>query len=435
MRNTTIIILTFNHLEYTQECIKSIRKYTKKNTYEILVIDNCSTDGTKDWLQRQVDVKAIYNDENLGFPKGCNQGISLANPNNDILLLNNDTIVTENWLDNLKICLYSNHLIGAVGSVCNQHENRQGVSFTYEDFDTMQILAKENNVSDATKWEEKVFLIGFCVLIKREVINQLHFLDEFYTPGYIEDNDLSLRIIQLGYKLMLCHDSFIHHYLGVGFRQDLDAFYKILDKNRKYFYSKWHFTSFAFDEMKSCSFPLLKEPKKILELNCGLGVTLLSLKYTYKNVTVHGIEPQISKRRIAKHLADVYEKIEDVQDHDYDYILIGDLLEKIKNPRAFLKKIKKYGNQHTYLVGEIHNPINIRKMNKLIHGSFSSQYSTQKNWFTLPEMKELLEQTGYTDFCYYAWYENYSLEEQQLFETLHCSILYYTYFAFRVKWK
>ena len=102
LNNTSIIILTYNNLNYTKECLDSIKKYTKEGTYEIIIVDNNSTDGTVEYLKSQPDLKVIYNKENMGFPKGCNQGISLASNSNDILLLNNDTIVTNNWLDNLK---------------------------------------------------------------------------------------------------------------------------------------------------------------------------------------------------------------------------------------------------------------------------------------------------------------------------------------------
>ena len=206
MQNTSIIIVTYNHLDYTKDCIESIKKYSQKGTYEIIVIDNSSTDGTKEWLKEQSNLKIILNDENLGFPKACNQGIAIAEKENDILLLNNDTIVTKNWLDNLKICLNSNPKIGAVGAVSNHNENDQGCDFSYDDFEQMQQLAEINNISDTSRWEEKVFLIGFCLLIKRNVLNEIKFLDENYTPGYIEDNALSLEIIKRGYHLVLCHD-------------------------------------------------------------------------------------------------------------------------------------------------------------------------------------------------------------------------------------
>lgn len=67
---TSIIILTYNNLEKTKLCLESIRKYTKEEVYEIIVVDNHSTDGTKEWLKVQNDIKVIYNDTNLGFPIG-----------------------------------------------------------------------------------------------------------------------------------------------------------------------------------------------------------------------------------------------------------------------------------------------------------------------------------------------------------------------------
>ena len=86
---TSIVILTFNKIDYTIKCIESIRKYTSLGSYEIIVVDNASTDGTKEWLKAQGDIIKIFNKENLGFPKGCNQGIEIAT-GNEILLLNND---------------------------------------------------------------------------------------------------------------------------------------------------------------------------------------------------------------------------------------------------------------------------------------------------------------------------------------------------------
>ena len=126
---TSIIILTYNHLEKTKKCIESIKRYTKNEVYEIIVVDNNSNDDTINWLKTQSDITVIYNKENRGFPIGCNQGISEANKSYDILLLNNDTIVTTNWLTNLRKCLYSKSNIGAVGPVSNCNDNLQGASF------------------------------------------------------------------------------------------------------------------------------------------------------------------------------------------------------------------------------------------------------------------------------------------------------------------
>lgn len=81
----SIVILTFNNIEYTKKCIESIGKHTNKEEYEVIVVDNNSTDETREWLPKQKDLKIILNDENVGFPKGCNIGIQASKKENDIL--------------------------------------------------------------------------------------------------------------------------------------------------------------------------------------------------------------------------------------------------------------------------------------------------------------------------------------------------------------
>ncbi len=432
-RKTSIIILTYNNLEYTRVCLESIKQYTRKNTYEIIVIDNASTDGTAQYLKEIKDIKVILNKENLGFPKGCNEGINFADKENDILFLNNDTVVTTNWLDNLKTCLYSDKKIGAVGAVCNKNENRQGVDFPYDSLEEMQKLTQENNISNKDKWEEKVFLIGFCILIKREVINKIKELDENYSPGYIEDNDLSLRIVKMGYKLMLCHDVFIHHYLGTAFRKDLNKFYSILYKNRDYFYNKWKFNTFSFDDIKSASYPLIKNPKKILDINCGIGVTILELKYKFKNTIIEGVESNDNKRDISKHFTRVFKNLKEVKDK-YDYILIGSLLEQ-KESTKFLQEVKNCLTDNGYLIGEFTNYSNIKIINKLLKGECLNIFKENKNYFTPIEIKKLLKENNFLDCNFFYWYEYLTEEEKELLSLLEEKNKYikYTYYTFKTK--
>lgn len=237
--HTSIVILTYNNLEYNKLCIDSIRKYTRKGTYEIVIVDNNSTDGTKEWLKTQNNLKIIFNDENDGFPKGCNQGINASEKNNDILLLNNDTIVTPNWLDNLKICLYSSKNIGSVGSVTNSCSNHQTVQAEYNNINEMIDFAEKYNKSNPSLWEERVRLVGFCMLIKREVVNKIGLLDEIFTPGNFEDDDYSFRMRSAGYKLILCKDSYIHHFGSTSFNKDNQKYAELLNTNREKFKTKW----------------------------------------------------------------------------------------------------------------------------------------------------------------------------------------------------
>lgn len=135
MNRTSIVLLSYNTRELTQNCIESIRRYTPRGSYEIIVIDNASHDGSVEWLREQKDIKLLENQVNKGFPAGCNQGIALAEQGNDIMLLNSDTIVTPRWLENLQAALYSSETVGAVGPMAQESTNWQEVYAEYKNLD------------------------------------------------------------------------------------------------------------------------------------------------------------------------------------------------------------------------------------------------------------------------------------------------------------
>lgn len=451
---TAIVILTYNNLAYNKDCINSIRTYTAPDAYELIVVDNGSSDGTREWLKEQSGIKLLLNEENAGFPKGCNMGIALAEKDSDILLLNNDTIVTANWLENLQCCLYSAEDVGAAGAVCNHNENLQWEDLPYGgDFEKMQALAKENNRPDSARWEQKLFLIGFCILIKRTVFDAVGPLDEAYSPGYVEDNDYSLRILTAGYRLMLCHDCFIHHYLGSQFRKDLNRFYPVLYKNRAIFEAKWGFSAFAFDEIRFASLRLMKEPSvqaplRVLELGCNIGATLLKLKWEHPDAELYGVEPNGAKARIAACVATVVHAPVDafslaVEPGYFDCILIGDLLGSVAQPEAFLKNLRAYLKPGGVLIGELQNPMHVRAVKALLKGEWrygpqDVRNSANRNEYARDDISTLAAKCGYKEPYVFHWYSTLTEEEKELSRQLGAlcgeqrTYLYGTYlFTFR----
>lgn len=239
---TSIIIVTYNKLEYNKLCIDSIRQFTEPASYEIIIVDNHSTDGTAEWLQELTDIRLILNSENVGFPAGCNQGIAAAT-GNSILLLNNDTIVTPRWLSNLQQCLFSANDIGAVGAVTNSCSNFQSIACEYTSIAEMIRFSRRINRSNPELWENRARLVGYCMLIKTEVINKIGLMDEIFSPGNFEDDDYSLRIRNAGYRLILCRDTFIHHFGSVSFSsfgEQAARFRNLLETNKQKFIAKWN---------------------------------------------------------------------------------------------------------------------------------------------------------------------------------------------------
>lgn len=246
---TSIIILSYNTLELTKACLESIRAHTDE-TYEIVVVDNASKDGSAEYLRQQQDVQLLENSENLGFPKGCNQGLAVAK-GDSLLLLNSDTVVTANWLKNMQKALYANERTGAVGCLSNQVSNYQQIQVPYgNNMEAMQDFARAFNQSNPGKWEKRPMLVGFCLLFKREVYEKIGGLDERFSPGNFEDNDYCLRIMAAGYDLLLAKDTFVHHWGHSSFRKedqriangevrDGVGYVELNRRNEKIFFAKW----------------------------------------------------------------------------------------------------------------------------------------------------------------------------------------------------
>ncbi|WP_082967422.1 glycosyltransferase [Paenibacillus oryzae] len=234
---TSIVILTHNQLPLTIQCLDSIRKHTKD--YEIIVVDNGSTDGTVDYLETQTDLTVVINKENLGFAKGCNQGTELSRGDN-VLYLNNDTIVAAHWLENLLRVLYENERVGMVGPVTNRSSGHQCIPVPYSDISGLDEFARHHLQENAGRYLEVRRLIGFCLLVKRKVLDEIGCFDERYGLGNYEDDDLCLRALRAGYSLRVVLDSFIHH-VGHATMHTLQRsnLNKLLAENRQKASEKW----------------------------------------------------------------------------------------------------------------------------------------------------------------------------------------------------
>ena len=235
----SIVIPTFNQWEYTKQTIESIKEYTDCN-YEIIIVDNASTDGTTEKLKNYPDIKVIENDENLGFPKAINQGILKA-AGDYILLLNNDVVVTKGWLNRMVEVITTNEKIGIVGPVSNSVSGFQlDKNAKYKSIEEMHKYAGKLSVSKKGEIIEFPRVAFLCTLIKKDVIDKIGGLDERFTPGNFEDDDFCLRSQLAGYKTVIAPDVFIHHYGSVSFKKNGENKYaKRLEINKQKFIKKW----------------------------------------------------------------------------------------------------------------------------------------------------------------------------------------------------
>lgn len=238
----SIVILTFNQLQYTKQCVKSIQQHTPE-PHEIIFVDNGSRDGTVKWLRKFTEehpnTVLIENASNLGFPKGCNQGIR-ASSGEYILLLNNDVVVTENWLTGMLECLKSAPDTGFIGPMTNSISGTQRVrDDSYRSIEDLDHYAQTFRETYRHRRFPLRRVVGFCMLFRRELVEKIGLLDESFGSGNFEDDDFCLRATLEGYRNLIAGDVFIHHYGSRSFIGNKIDFTSAMTGNRKIFDEKW----------------------------------------------------------------------------------------------------------------------------------------------------------------------------------------------------
>jgi GT2 family glycosyltransferase/tetratricopeptide (TPR) repeat protein len=234
---TSIVIPTRGQLEATRACLESIRRHTPE-PHELIVVDNASADGTVGYLEAQPDVRLIANAENRGFPAAVNQGIRAAT-GRQVLLLNNDTVVTPGWLARLLRALYSDPLVGLAGPCSNRVSGPQQVPAEYDSFPALEAFAAARGEAHDGLVEGCDRLVGFCLLIRRELVDAIGLLDEGFGLGCFEDDDYCLRAIRAGFRAVIARDAFVHHEGSLTFRAEGVDFAGLMRENERRFLGKW----------------------------------------------------------------------------------------------------------------------------------------------------------------------------------------------------
>nr|WP_255570517.1 glycosyltransferase family 2 protein [Cohnella sp. CFH 77786] len=236
---TSIVIVTLNNLALTQRCLHSIRLYTDA-PYEIIAVDNGSTDGTVAWLSGQTDIRLIANGDNRGFAAACNQGAAVA-AGEQILLLNNDTVVSWRWLSQLLAAMRDDDRVGIVGPKSNQVLRMQLVEAAFPSEDDIHRFSESFNRRQPSKWQEACAISGFCMLVRRTVWNSLGGLDEAYGIGGFEDIDFGYQALKAGFALRIAGDTFVYHEGSRSFAANALDIHAIGGVNRRLFLRKWGF--------------------------------------------------------------------------------------------------------------------------------------------------------------------------------------------------
>lgn len=238
----SIIILTYNNLDYTRMCLDSIYGKTDASEFEVIVVDNASTDTTPQFLEKYAgehsNLRLVFNKVNQGFARGNNIGAAEATGDH-LVFLNNDTVVTKGWLSGLLRHLQVKK-VGMVGPVTNSSGNESQIEVDYQNLEGMDEFAAKYTQAHQGEAFEIRMLPFQCVALRRSVFEEVGPLDESFGVGMFEDDDYALRLKAKGYKILCAEDVFIHHWGSASFSQlEPSLYWEIYKKNLKRFEVKW----------------------------------------------------------------------------------------------------------------------------------------------------------------------------------------------------
>jgi len=229
-----IIIPVYNQLDYTKNCIESIKSNTLY-PHKLIILDDASQDPTRNYLQKLAakgKITLVNNEKNLGWLSSVNRELEYSKADY-VCVMNNDVEVYPGWLEEMISALEAEDNIGLVNPEWEMTTNhfRQTRKKYYE----MEISGKCGEYIE-TNWAR-----GFCFLVKRKVIEKIGVLNTTFDPGYYDDWDYSLRAIKAGFIPVRAQGAFVWHYKNVTYEFELGkkGLNDLLFEKSKIFYKKW----------------------------------------------------------------------------------------------------------------------------------------------------------------------------------------------------
>ena len=229
--NCDIIIPVWNEPRRTQECAESILANTNY-PYRIVFIDNASDAKTREYLEglrKRADVLIMRNEENVGFVKAANQGLA-ASRAPFVVIMNNDTVTTAGWLEEMVGIAVRDKKIGMV----NPSSNNIGQRSERAKID----VYAASLAAHRGEYVEMGSCIGFCMLIKREVIQKIGYFDEVYAAGNFEETDCCRKAEAAGYISVRAKGAYVYHYMKSTFRR-LSNYEEVFRANQDIYNRRW----------------------------------------------------------------------------------------------------------------------------------------------------------------------------------------------------
>jgi len=231
-----IIAVTWNQKEIIKSFIDSFLESTSLRC-RLIIVDNASADGTREYLlslkdTKNCEFKVMLNEDNKGFVRGINQGIAISTAPY-VCWANDDLIFCPGWLEEILSILMKNPAIGVV----SPNSNNLGVHVPVGI--SMHAFAARLREEYKGVFVEMSFCVGFCLVVRREVIDKVGGFSEEFAPLFFEDTDYSMKAQKAGYRIGFAKAAYVWHKEHASVQRIAKSKEEIFSRNRELFHRKW----------------------------------------------------------------------------------------------------------------------------------------------------------------------------------------------------
>lgn len=396
-----IIFIVHNQLELVKQELQVILEFAQVEKDNIIIVDNYSDDGMREWLEEQTGWNYLVSDEKIeSYAKLINAAICEFDIKEDVLLLAPNCIVLPGALQEMQRVLYSSEKIGAVSPSMIFQGTEEG-----RDYEAAVNYAQRCDEGERRKNKQLAGLMVGAALIKGQMLLELEKFDERLILPDSNMVDYTFRGILQGYEMWECGNAFFYN---LGQMNDGYANAYKHDVDRDILKEKWgmnYFNNYPNEDLIKYIQREEYEKFQVLEVGSDCGANLLGIKNRYPNAELYGVELNPYAAEIASHFVTVeVGNIEDkkvgFRDVKFDYILFGDVLEHLRDPESTLEYCRSLLKEDGKVIACIPNLMHYSVLYDLINGKFTYADmglldKTHIHFFTYYEIMEMFQRAGF----------------------------------------
>lgn len=415
--DATIVLVALNRVKKTKDCVESILKYTKNVDYDLVLIDNGSTDETLEYFKsiKFEKLRIIRLTKTVSLPVSLYY-LDLKTISKNVVLLANDMIVSQNWLSNMLNAVRTDRKIGMIVTMSNNVSNLQDPGISFSNLDEFQRKAAAFNKPDPSKWQERIRLMTVSALITKECLMAIGwpFLDIGYAHDF-SDDDITFRVRRAGYKTILAGDVYIchNHDHSVAVNRSAEQINNALTLGKTGFRNKFLGVD-AWDDVNNYVFPYIgdnilppadSKNVRVLGIDCKAGTPVLDAKNTIRKYGI--FEPNVCAfSQDGKYYTDLKTVCDDVvcdrvdflknhyEENSFDYIIIGEDINEYAEPISLIKSVYSLLKKKGQLFVSLKNVFNADAIMSIL--GFQANASTEARAYTVDWFVNRLGEVGIT---------------------------------------